>query len=1227
MMSLTTKTKISKIISIFALLIFGVQLSFSNIPSITINEINYRSINDGENIDFVELYNSSANTISLNGWTLTDGIGFEFPAGSSISAGGYVVIAANPSDCQAFFGISSVYGPYLGSLSGDGDNVKLRDENYNEIDKVNYLPWQEWPSVRHLNGGLSPASIQKLHANLPGKYAGSWSSASPTPKATNNSVQVANANNVPVIGNISKKPNAPVSNQQVAIKVEVANANLFGNNLTVKLQYQTVDAGSYISKTEAAYASNWSTIFMYDNGSGLDSLSNDGIYTSSIPSNIQIHRRLVRYRIQVSTSNGYQKTYPDQQHRESNYAYFVYNGQSSFNGIPLNQLSYLQVVYRGKVYDHIGFRARGKDSRHFRLKKNMKFDLNNEHPIEVYNDYDKTYDVKRGKLSLSGTWVVDGNSHGLSESLIYKIAELTGSVNKLTDYCQFRIIDGSQESGNSGDLRGIYLITEDFNADLLEEHNLPDGNLYSYKPFALAHQGEDGPYGANNSIYSSWNNALGNSQDGCQTCTVTTQSQNFYENNLSLDLYYNDCAMNEICGNSETNYPGQHSYVEYYNPVTQKWMVRNADYDNMFGMPENEKVIYYKSQSRDNRKVRGPLKNQLLTYTDFKKEIANKLRSTLDLLFNTEQLDHLLKGETSKIYKNGNTYNWTDVDKSRWENQLDGHGYKMDYNNYQTDVIEWYRNWFNNRKNHLLNESISYEDWDIDQNNTENPITNFYEDEDDKVPNKPQITYNGPSGYPLNQLSFSNSSFSDNTGSFAALEWRIGEWSDPSNAAYNLSDKPKYEIETKWTSGVISSFQNSITIPADAQLKAGRTYKVRVRYKDSTNRWSHWSDAITFKPAPASNAPNYNLTINEIMYNPSDNCGVEFVELYNYGTTAISLNNFKFTEGIDFDFPSGSSLAAGGYLVLTNDSLEFVYKYGFSPFGDYKGKLANSMDTLILTGPFRVEVNSLTYLDDSPWVSQPDGNGPSLSLIQAGLDIALAPNWHYSFDDCGTPGADNNLCVPMSNNPTVADLTCYQANDGFIANAISGGTAPFSYLWNTGQTSSVITNLAVGNYSITITDALLCKITQNFTVTQPNQLAVNVSSTNETIYQSANGTANVTASGGIPPYTYNWSNGVSNASQSGLAAGTYTVVVTDYNNCSKSGTVTVGGFICPATISLLDNSILPSGVQKVSNHIKSNCIIANNTNVNFRAGNLIDLQNDFEVKKGATFEAVIEDCD
>jgi len=531
-------------------------------------------------------------------------------------------------------------------------------------------------------------------------------------------------------------------------------------------------------------------------------------------------------------------------------------------------------------------------------------------------------------------------------------------------------------------------------------------------------------------------------------------------------------------------------------------------------------------------------------------------------LFNAEQLDYLLSSESSKIFNPNKATNWTDLDKSRWTGQFDGHAYEINYINYKNDVIEWYRNWFNNRKDHLLNETSSYQDWDVDQNLFENPVTNVFEDEDNRVPNKPTINYTGAGGYPLDQLTFSNSSFSDNSGSFSALQWRIGEWSDPANPTYSSFDEPKYEIETKWISNEITSFSNQFQIPADAQLKVGRTYKIRVRYKDSTNRWSHWSEPVTIVPTAAAVTPLYSLVINEIMYHPSDNCGVEFIELYNLGNTTISLDNFKFVEGIDYDFPTGSTLSANNYLVLAKDSLEFIYKYGFAPYGDYKGGLSNSIDTLILTGPYRTTVDMLTYTDDTPWVNEPDGDGPSLSLIQPNIDNAQAANWHFSFDDCGTPGAYNDLCKLMSISSNVANVTCKGASDGFISGSVSGGTTPYSYAWSNGSTISFANQLSPGNYSLTVTDALLCPVTKNFSVSEPSALTLNTNVTAETSYQSADGTANATVSGGVPPYTYLWSNGATTNSINGLIAGSYTVTVTDKNFCSTSKTVIVNGIVC-----------------------------------------------------------------
>lgn len=1158
------------------------------LKKIVINEINYRSVKVDKNTDFIELYNADNTSVNLSDWALTGGVHYKFPSGTTLNAGAYLLVAANPADVQSEFNVSGVLGSFTGNLSSKKDEIILKDTYFNTIDKVDYDAWKEWPSVRYEDYATSGTdgdgntisinnkvakSIQKMHPDLPGRHGGSWKGFTPSPKAKNNGVYQSNPNNIPVINRVSKSPNTPESGQAVRIITEIENLENQAGSVTVKLEYQTMTAGNYISKSSASYtnSSNWNVINMLDNGAGVDSIANNGVYSAIIPGSVQTNRKLVRYRIRIQTSNGFNELFPRQEHNESNYAYYVYNGQNNFNGYSFSQLSELQsiqliatsndvdeyitstnynandylgegtLVYDGKVYDHIGFRARGKGSRHVRLKKNLKFDLNPEHNIKVLNDWGEAYDEERSKLSLSGTWVNDANSHGLTESLVYKIAELTGGFNKMADYCQLRIVDSGTEGGNSGDFWGIYLIMEDWGGDMLAEHNMPDGNIYSYKGWLLSHDGSDGPYGANNSIYSSWNSNLGNSQDGCSTCEVPTQSQSFYQNNIHLDYYFADWVMNEITGNGETNYPGQHSFREYYDPEAQRWIPQCGDYDESFGVPHGNNVVSDRSESISSRSAQQPLETQVSSHSAILIQFKNRLINTLDLLFNSEQQDHLINSETAKIY-NSNGINWTDLDYSRWSDQPDGKGYSMNYSNYQNNVIDWYDDWFVDRESYLRNTAF----------------------DDDNIPNRPSIAYTGSSLKALNQLSFSCSSFSDPQGSntFAAQEWRIGEWSNPNNTFYANAEEPKYEIETIWTSGELTNAQNNITIPADANLKEGRSYKVRVRYKDNTGRWSRWSSSASIIPTAAANPTNYKLVINEVMYHPEENCGVEFIELYNNSNSTINLTNFKFTNGIDYDFPPNSTIAANDYLVITKDSLEFMCKYGFAPFGDYKDGLSNGGEKIVLKGPYRVVVDDVTYDDKQPWPIDADGLGASLSLIDADYNNMLPTSWTASVDKCGTPNAKNNLCEPMFNNYFVANVSCAGNLDGFISANVSGGTAPLTYAWSNGMSTSSISNISAGNYTLTVTDAFQCQLENEFEVTEPTPLSVSISNTNETYFQMADGTAEATVSGGTPPYRYLWSNSSSASSINNLAPASYNLTVTDANFCSITQNVVIEAIDC-----------------------------------------------------------------
>jgi len=1012
---------------------------------VVINEINYRSIAIERNIEFVELYNADVSSVDLTGWQLTDGLSYQFPAGTTIGAGAYLVVCADPGTCESNFGFSGAYGPFAGALSSGGDEVILRNASFKQVDKVDYESWKEWPNVRFNDYETTEPipqntaytqtvtnkvaiSIQKINPNLDGKHGGAWSAAAPTPGAQNTGYK-NNYTIIPVIKGVTKSPDKPMSGEVVRIKADFDNYAQYAADMTVQLQYQTMDAGSYIAKSDGAYQSNWTSLQMLDNGVGADSTANNGVYTVAIPASVQQHRRLVRYRVRVTTTNGFSKTYPDQNHAESNYAYYVYDGHANFNGYNFNNINPMQdisivtkrsiadtyigngtnnagqyngfdylgegtIVYNGKVYDHVRFRPRGK-TRAPRVKPGVKFDMNSERKIQLLDDCGEAYDVPRGKLQLSGTWVNDAASHGLVESLVYKILELTGGMYKYNDYTSLRIVDRSTETGNNGDFWGLYLVQEDYNGDLLEEHGLPDGNHWAtYDP-------PSGGAAARFLYVDTYGDFPGAQSQNEWINGATGVVQTPFASTINRPMFYGDWIANEFWANGESNYYGKHSYREYYNSKTGLWHGFCKDYDGAFGSGNNVVAVSTTATANANATITQPLNIP----NSLQREYEGELRSAYDLLLNQEQRNFLVDSELKKIYNPGASYDWTTLDHSRWNTY-------QDYPEGNVDAhFQFYKTWFQNRAAYLLNNSA-------------------HGIEDNNIPYMPTISLTGSTD--LDNLTFSNSSFADPNGNstFAALEWRVGEWSDPSNPIYIDNCEAKYEIETKWESGEITSFNTSYTFPADAQLKIGRTYKFRVRYKDNTGRWSHWSSPVKLITTPATNT-DYDLVINEIMYNDGgDCCGGEYVEIHNAGSSTINLNNFKFTEGIDYDFPKGSGIAANGYLVLAKDSTLFTQKYGFSPFGDYKKTLSDSGEDIVLEGPYRVIVDTVRYRDNNGWDENPDGNGTSLELLDPTSDNANFVNWFRSDVLCGTPGvANTRICTGIAPNIVINEIN-YNSDNG-----------------------------------------------------------------------------------------------------------------------------------------------------------------------------------------------------
>ncbi len=146
-------------------------------------------------------------------------------------------------------------------------------------------------------------------------------------------------------------------------------------------------------------------------------------------------------------------------------------------------------------------------------------------------------------------------------------------------------------------------------------------------------------------------------------------------------------------------------------------------------------------------------------------------------------------------------------------------------------------------------------------------------------------------------------------------------------------------------------------------------------------------------------------------------------------------------------------------------------------------------------------------------------------------------------------------------NANVSNVRCNGGTTGSVSISPSGGTQPFTYAWSsTGNpTSQNLFNLTAGTYEVSVTDANGCSATGTYTVTQPAALLLITSAVDASCAAGSGGEATVSVMGGTTPYSYSWNTSPvqTTATATGLRPGTYTVLVTDSNDCVKTADVVV----------------------------------------------------------------------
>ena len=138
--------------------------------------------------------------------------------------------------------------------------------------------------------------------------------------------------------------------------------------------------------------------------------------------------------------------------------------------------------------------------------------------------------------------------------------------------------------------------------------------------------------------------------------------------------------------------------------------------------------------------------------------------------------------------------------------------------------------------------------------------------------------------------------------------------------------------------------------------------------------------------------------------------------------------------------------------------------------------------------------------------------------------------------------------------------------DVYKRQTLVNAVEPVTYFWNNGNTTPVIDSFCAGTFGLVASDASGCSAIASYSVEQPGEIEVNGGSTDETSTGLGDGTAWAAPTGGTLPYSYLWSNNSTDSLITNLVPGTYTVTVTDANNCQATGSVEVNPFACEGLV-------------------------------------------------------------
>ncbi len=938
----------------------------------------------------------------------------------------------------------------------------------------------------------------------------------PTPGAEN-SVFANNA--APQIRQVRHAVATPAGGQTNVVTAKVTDPN---GVASVTLHYQIVAPGAYIPATlptpisqmiagnvpssrtpNPAYEdpANWTNVVMVDDGTGGDAVAGDNIYSATVPG--QSNRALVRYRITVADTLGASLRVPYADDPSLNFAYYVYNGVPDYQGVSGATLASLPVytvisrtqdiydaighdpsvqlpqfigstanparfyenweaafVYDGKVYDHIHYRLGGANGRYqLNTKRNWRIRFNRGNFLEardqdgdLYPERWRTLTVGKGmsnRLTLT---------YGLNEAVNYHLWNSLGVPAPETHFFHMRVVDGANESPDAwqGDFWGLQWAQETYDVRFLEAHNLEKGNLYKLIN-STTNPAEQQRYQAADAVRD------GSDLNNIENNLRSSQSTAWLRAHVNYDEWIHYHALSQAIRHYDY-WPSANKNAAWY--FAPPYNAENSGLGQMWTLPWDTDATwgptYNCGEDRPYDAVfsscdgRGdPGGNAELA-----REYRNVVRELRDLLWQPDQISGIVNSFASDIAS------FVPADRIRW-NTVPGNLQNPTVPN----VVGSYSGIGNNFDlatyvQDMLNFAFTGGNWPggavgaggqaawLDQlqaSGGDGPL----------IPNTPTISYTGQPNFPVDGLALQTSTFSDpqGNGTFAAIEWRIGEITDPSAPDYDPNDRFKLEWDAAWESGTLTTFNNQISVPAGF-VDTGHTYRARVRMMDTSGVWSHWSTPLTFTATGPANTQELldHLRVSEIMYNPpaatpeeqalgfSDQ-DFEFLEFTNTGDQILNLSQVRIVDGVTFSFTGAAinAIAPGEYLLLVRNQAGFEARYGtgLQVAGVFENgtALANGGERIKIEDIGNTLIQEFTYDDNGEtWHPSTDGEGFSLAIVDIGGPLDSWNNgiaWRPSHERSGSPGAKDLIRgdIDENNRVDLTDLAMLQGHFGLASGA------------------------------------------------------------------------------------------------------------------------------------------------------------------------------------------------